>query len=167
MPTERREAMVPDLSAILEGLAKAKVRFILVGGLAAVVQGAPITTMDVDILHDRSSENVARLSKYLKSIGAIYRRPDDKVQEPRASDLAEMGHRLLTTRLGPLDALTFIEDGKTYEDLFSNSVEIELRGHKIHVLDLRTMVELKKNSTDPGDRQRLPVLMETLRQSEE
>ena len=37
-----------DLTAIIEGLLKAGVKFILVGGLAAVVQGAPVTTMDVD-----------------------------------------------------------------------------------------------------------------------
>ena len=30
-----------DLSAIIEGLINADVKFILVGGLAAVVQGAP------------------------------------------------------------------------------------------------------------------------------
>jgi hypothetical protein len=40
--------MKADLGEIVEGLSRAGVEFILVGGLAAVVQGAPITTMDVD-----------------------------------------------------------------------------------------------------------------------
>ena len=73
MPT-RKEMTGPDLSAILEGLIKADVNFILVGGLAAVVQGAPITTMDVDIVHNRSSENIVNLLAFLKSIGAFHRR---------------------------------------------------------------------------------------------
>ena len=51
MPTSRRKPMNPDLSAILEGLTKAAVEFILVGELAGVVQGAPVTTMNVNILH--------------------------------------------------------------------------------------------------------------------
>lgn len=52
MPTSNKEkATGPDLSAILEGLIKADVKFILVGGLAAVVQGAPVTTLAVDIVH--------------------------------------------------------------------------------------------------------------------
>jgi hypothetical protein len=46
-------------------------------------------------------------------------------------------------------------------------VEIEFRGHTVRVLDLKTLVELKRASTDPRDRQRLPVLEETLRQVEE
>lgn len=44
------------LSSILEELIKANIKFILVGGLAAVVQGAPITTLDVDIVYDRTSK---------------------------------------------------------------------------------------------------------------
>ena len=56
MPTSSKESTGVDLSALLEGLLEADVKFILVGGLAAVVQGAPITTMDVDIVPDRSSE---------------------------------------------------------------------------------------------------------------
>ena len=48
----RGKRIAPDLSAILEGLLQADVEFILVGGLAAVVQGAPVTTFDVDIVHN-------------------------------------------------------------------------------------------------------------------
>ena len=52
MPTSSKKSTGVDLSALLEGLLEAGVTFILVGGLAAVVQGAPITTMDVDIVPD-------------------------------------------------------------------------------------------------------------------
>jgi hypothetical protein len=38
--------------------------FILVGGLAAVIQGAPVTTMDVDVVHSQSPENIARLLSF-------------------------------------------------------------------------------------------------------
>jgi len=153
-----------DLSAIIEGLIKADVKFILVGGLAAVVQGAPVTTMDVDIVHNRSSDNISKLFTFLKSIDAIYRRPDNKIIVPKEEDLSGMGHSLFSTRLGPLDVLAFIEQEKTYEDLFKHTIEIEFRGHTIHVLDLKTLIELKKKSKDPKDKQRLPVLEETFRQ---
>ena len=156
----------PDLSAILEGLARADVRFILVGGLAAVVQGAPVTTMDVDIVHDRSSENVSKLFRFLESIDAVYRRPDEKIVLPNESDFTAMGHMLLSTRFGPLDILSFVENDKTYEDLVGHTVKVKFRGHSIQVLDLRTLVELKRSSNDPAERQRLTVLEETLRQLE-
>ena len=110
MPTSSKEMTGPDLSAVLEGLIKADVNFILVGGLAAVVQGAPVTTMDVDIVHNRSSENIIKLLAFLKSIGAFHRRLDDKVIEPTERDISGEGHALFSTRLGPLDVLAVIEE---------------------------------------------------------
>jgi len=152
-----------DLSAILEGLLESDVQFILVGGLAAVIQGAPVTTMDVDIVHNRSSENISKLITFLKSVDAIYRRPDDKVIEPNEKDISGMGHFLLTTRFGPLDILAFIEQKKVYADLLEHTVEIKFRNRIIQVLDLKTLVDLKKMSKNPKHKQKLIVLEETLR----
>ena len=166
MPTRSGKPTGSDLSSVLEGLIKADIEFILVGGLAAVVQGAPVTTMDVDIVHKHSSENIAKLLGFLKSIDAFHRRPDDKVIRPKERDISGMGHALFTTRLGPLDVLAAVEEGRTYENLIEYTVEIEFRGHTVRVLNLKTLVELKRTSRDPKDRQRLPVLEETLRQLE-
>ena len=95
MPMRSKEkAHGPDLSAVLEGLIDAEIKFILVGGLAAVVQGAPVTTMDVDIVHQRSSENIVKLLSFLKSIRAIHRRLDDKIIEPTEQDISGDGHAL-------------------------------------------------------------------------
>ncbi len=137
MHTSDKKTTDTDLSSILEGLIKADVKFILVGGLAAVVQGAPVTTMVVEIVHTRSSENISKLFAFFK------------------------------TRLGPLDVLAFMEEGKTYEDLLNYTIEIEFRGYTIHVLGLKMLIELKKTSKDPKEKQRLPVLEETLQQLEE
>ena len=167
MPTNGREKTGADLSEILDGLLKADIKFILVGGLAAVVQGAPVTTMDIDILHCRSYDNIVRLLEYLKSIDAVHRRPDDKVFEAREEDISGMGHALFKTRFGPLDVLGVVEGGKTYEDLLDYTVEIEFRGRQVHVLTLEMLIDLKSASKEPGDLQRLSVLEETLRQIKE
>jgi len=167
MPTGGKRPTGAGLSEILAGLLEARVDFILVGGLAAVIQGAPVTTMDVDIVHSQSAENIARLLPFLKSVEAVYRRLDEKQIEPRERELLGRGHVLLATRIGPLDILAVIEGGRSYEDLLEHTVDIGFRGHSLRVLDLKTLVELKKTSTDPKDKQRLPVLRETLRQLEE
>lgn len=164
MHSSSRKPIVADLSAILEGLKKADVKFILVGGLAAVVQGAPVTTLDVDIVHSRSSDNINKPFKFLKSIDAIYRRPDDKIIAPQEEDFSGLVHALFTTRLGPLDVLAVIEEGKNYEDLLGHTIEIEFRGHKILVLNLKTLIDFKRTSKDPKHKQQLPVLEEALRQ---
>jgi hypothetical protein len=167
MPTGGRKPTSASLGKILEGMLEAEVDFILVGGLAAVIQGAPVTTMDVDVVHRQSPENIARLLAFLKSVDAVHRRLDNKLIEPKERDLSGKGHVLLTTRIGPLDVLAVIEGGRSYEDLLDHTVEIDFRGHTLRVLDLKTLIELKKTSTDPKDKQRLPVLKETLRQLEE
>ncbi|MFZ5995200.1 MAG: hypothetical protein ACOYU4_09455 [Thermodesulfobacteriota bacterium] len=100
MPTGSGKPTGADLSAVLEGLIKAGVEFILVGGLAAVVQGAPVTTMDVDIVHNQSSENIARLLAFLKSIDAFHRRPDDKLIRPKKGDIS--GMRLAPLKFTPM-----------------------------------------------------------------
>ena len=150
MPTNNSEKTShPNLGALLEGLLRAKVDFILVGGLAAVVQGAPITTIDVDIVHDRSLENIGKLLSYLSSIDAFHRRPDEKIILPAKYDIMGDGHTLLSTCFGPLDVLSVIEEGKTYEQLIEHTVNIPFRGHTLKVLDLETMIQLKKILTSP------------------
>ena len=49
MPSRKKNLQAADLSALLKGLSEAGVEFIVVGGLAAVAQGAPVTTFDLDI----------------------------------------------------------------------------------------------------------------------
>ncbi len=45
----------------------------MIGGLAAVLQGSPVFTQDVDICPDRSHENLVRLSRALSSVEARIR----------------------------------------------------------------------------------------------
>ena len=61
------------LTTLLAKLAAAGVDFVLVGGLAAVAQGAPLTTHDIDIVHRRAPENVDALFAFLSSANARYR----------------------------------------------------------------------------------------------
>ena len=48
---------------ILRRLAAGKVDFIVVGMAAGVLRGAPVTTVDLDIVHLRDAENVSRLKE--------------------------------------------------------------------------------------------------------
>jgi len=69
----RRHPSAADLSALLAQLCDAGVEFIVVGGAAAVIHGAPITTNDLDIVHQRTPENVARLLGLVLRLDAIMR----------------------------------------------------------------------------------------------
>jgi hypothetical protein len=139
---------------------------VLVGALAAVAQGAPITTHDVDVVHARTRENVARLIAALSRLNARYRgRPVSSPPEPAA--LAGPGHSLFVTDLGPLDCLGAIEGGMGYDDLLPFSILIDLDGRPLTVLGLETIVRIKRGSSAPKDRLVLTVLEETLRRSQQ
>ncbi len=52
---------LPDFRETLEVLDRNRVECILVGGVAAVLQGAPISTLDTDIVYRRTADNIERL----------------------------------------------------------------------------------------------------------
>jgi hypothetical protein len=84
--------MVHDSRRILFALVEAKVDFILVGGLSAVVRGAPITTLDLDLVHSREPENIGRLLVVLESFDAMFRMQRERRLRPSRSILAGRGH---------------------------------------------------------------------------
>jgi hypothetical protein len=155
-----------NLASILERLLEAKVDFILVGGLAAVAQGVPLATFDVDIVHRRSEENIQALLKVILSLDGRYRRPDDKILHPKADDLRSSGHILLATDLGPLDVLGAIEHGWGFDELLEGSVEIEFRGFMMRVLSLATLLELKRDAKEAKDVKSRAIIEETLKKRE-
>ena len=60
----------PRFAELVALLAEHGVEFIIVGGVAAVLQGASLTTFDLDVLHRRTPENVDRLLRALARLGA-------------------------------------------------------------------------------------------------
>ena len=154
-----------ELTTLLSKLAAARVEFVLVGGLAAVAQGAPITTHDVDIVPKRTAANIDRLLEFLVSIDARYRgRPSHEVLRPRRAALLGPGHSLLLmTNLGPVDVLGATEKGGNFEELIGHAIEIDVRGSPVNVLGLPMLIELKRGAKHPKDQYTLVVLEETLR----
>jgi hypothetical protein len=89
---------------ILAALTAAEVEFVVVDMTAGILHGAPVTTLDLDVVHGRSPENVARLLRVLVALDATYRH-DARRLRPQESHLTGPGHQLLTTALGDLDCL--------------------------------------------------------------
>ena len=94
---------IPDFLEILKILAKHKVDFIVVGGVCAVIHGAPVTTFDLDMVHSRSQDNLSRLVSALRELNAYYRGRGDQQLRPELSHLSSPEHQLLMTKFGPLD----------------------------------------------------------------
>ena len=149
--------------SLIEILAQHEVEFIVVGGVAATLHGAPISTFDLDVVYRRSSENVARLTGVLDDLDAVYRDPGGRRIRPDASKLKTLRIHLLRTRLRPLDLLYSIGDGATFEDLVGKSVLMKVGAVTFRVLDLPAIILSKQQADRPKDRAALPILEETLR----
>jgi len=53
--------MAVDLAQVIPALVRAKVDFILIGGMAAILHGSARVTFDVDIVYSRTRENIERV----------------------------------------------------------------------------------------------------------
>ena len=144
-------------------LRDARVEFIVVGGLSAILNGAPVTTFDLDVVHSRDPQNVARLLSALETVDAIYRIQPERRLRPAASHLESAGHQNLITRYGPLDLLGAIGNGLSYADLVPHSAEKDLgEGFRCRVLNLEMLIALKEELGGEKDRAVLPILRRTL-----
>ena len=147
---------------ILRKLADHGVDFIVVGGVAAVVAGAPVNTFDVDVVHSREAANIARALNALADLGAHYRLHPKRLM-PNESHLASPGHQLLMTEFGALDLLGTVGKGLTYADLLPNSSMREISaGLFVRVLNLETLILLKEEAGRDKDLAVLPTLRATL-----
>ena len=141
------------------------VRYVLIGGLAAVLQGSPLATVDADICPDSETGNLRRLASALEELDARIRTPDAEagVPFPRESAFLKNVQMLnLVTRFGDLD-LSFRPSGtEGFADLASHASEIGIRSVKVSVASLEDVIRSKEAADRPKDRRTLPVLRQLL-----
>ncbi len=151
---------------ILIELVDAEVELIVVGGLAAVLQGAPVVTFDLDIVHRRTPENVDRLLEVLLRGGAYHRLDLANRRLPPTRDaLFGHGHLNLAVRDAKLDVLCEIDPHAGYDELIAHTEAVPLRGRTLRVLGLARLIEAKAAAGRPKDRMALPILIATLEAS--
>lgn len=152
--------------AVLRTLAEHEVDFIVVGGVAAVLRGAPINTFDLDVVHSTDSENVDRLLAALSELQAVYRFQPELKRRPDSTHLRSPGRQLLMTTFGPLDLLGSIGKGRTYPDLLGASSEFDIGdGIRVPVLRLEAQIAVKEETGGEKDLAALPILRRTLEES--
>lgn len=150
-------------AAILRALREGGVEFILAGGVAAVLHGAPIQTFDVDIVHARGAANIMRLLAVLESLDAVFRAQPERRLKPSIEHVSGPGHLNLFTRYGPLDVSGTIGRDLAFENLLPHSSELDVDdGMRVHVLDLETLIAIKESIGGEKDRLALPILRRTL-----
>lgn len=150
---------------ILRTLDRHGVRYIVVGGLAAVIHGSAHVTTDVDIVPLEGKENLERLSAALKELHARIRvagEPDGVPFDHSADSLARVRIWNLQTDHGDLD-VTFEPSGTTgYDDLRRDAVRVTIGGVDVDVASLADVIRSKEAAGRERDRAALPALRELL-----
>jgi hypothetical protein len=156
----------PDFGCLLRILVEHGVDFLVVGGVGAILQGATLSTFDLDIVHSTEPANITRLLAALGDLNAFYRAQPEKRLRPAQTHLSSPGHHLLMTSLGPLDVLGSIGKGRRYQDLLPHASEMTIgEGVLIRVLNLETQIAVKEEIGQEKDLAALPFLRHALEES--
>lgn len=141
----------PSFRQILERLDEYGVEYVVVGGVAAVLRGAPVTTFDFDALVKVDRANAERLVDALRALDARYREHPEGL-EPTLEDVLAGGHLLLMTNGGPLDILGHLTGGKRFEDVADESPRLAIGELSVRVLGLEALIAEKETLGRPKDR---------------
>ena len=135
---------------VLESLLRHRVRFMLVGLSAAVLQGAPVVTQDIHLWFENLND--PRLIPALRAVDAAYLSPFD-MNPPM---LAGAGTELF-------DVVVTMSGLGEFRDEQKHALNLPLGRHRLKVLGLARILASKEAANRPKDRLVIPVLRNTLR----
>jgi hypothetical protein len=154
-----------DPEAMIAILNKHRVRYVVIGALAAIAQGYPLNTGDLDVTPAREPGNLEGLADALRELEARLRVPGspEGVEFPIDPNyLGDVDSWTLRTRHGDLDLL-FTPSGTTgYKDLHRNSIVIDVGNGQAEMAALLDIIRMKEASGRPKDLAQLPALRQTL-----
>ncbi len=151
--------MTACLEEVARLLAEHGVRYILIGGWAAILHGAARSTNDVDIVYARDADNIHRLVEalgpwqpYLRGAppGLPFRWDESTVH-------AGLDFKL-TAAHGEIDLLGEVTGGGPYEQLLPFSQTVTAFGVPLRVVTLERLIHLKRAAGRPRDMQAIAEL---------
>jgi hypothetical protein len=154
-----------DPQKMLSVLTREGVKFVLIGGMAAILHGDVGVTVDLDVVPDREASNLARLARALRTLGARIRtegEPEGLAFDCSPQFFANLSPEAIvnmTTKAGDLD-VTFCPSGtQGFRDLRRDAIEIEA-AERLHILvaSLSDIIRSKEAAGREKDRLALPRL---------
>lgn len=148
-----------DIEKLIAQLAEKKVKFVIIGGVAASIHGSAQVTLDLDICYARDEDNLKRIVEAIAPLRPRLRGAPQNL--PFLWDQATLRQGLnftLTTDWGDLDLLADVPGVGTFEHAQSASARVLLFGVRCAVLSLPALIAAKRASARPRDLNALPEL---------
>jgi len=155
---------------MLRVLTDQRVKYVLIGGLAATLHGSPLRTGDVDICPASTADNLERLAAALRAMAPRIRSADTADGVPFACDATFLRNNELLnliTTFGDLDVCFRPAGISGYEELRRNAVELALDDLVVPVAALVDIIRSKESANRPRDRAMLPTLRALLERSKQ
>lgn len=148
-----------SFQSMLGSLVHARVKFVLIGGVAAAAHGSTFLTNDLDICYDAAHANVKRLAALLASWEAYPR----GIERGLPFYMDERTFRTtpimtLDTREGAIDVHDRVEGVGGYREIHERSELFPVFGLRLRVLGLRALIDAKRAAGRPKDLAQLPEL---------
>jgi hypothetical protein len=144
----------PILARIAELLERHRLEAILVGNAGAAVQGAPVTTVDIDFFFRKTPVNIGKLKKIARELDAVIMRPFYPVlgifRLSRDSDNLQV------------DFMAEMDGVRSFEGLRSRSTLVPFGAASLSVASLADIIKSKKAAGRPKDLAVLYVLEKAL-----
>lgn len=154
-----------DPERIVTTLAAHGVRYVLIGALAARLQGFPRLTAHAQVTPARDSANLGRLAAALRELDARVftdNVPEGLTFDCSAATLARAGLWNLVTSAGRID-VAFVPSGtEGYDDLLEGAVPFDVYGVELLAAGLADIIRSKEAAGRPQDRQDVLILREIL-----
>src|SRR5271166_4825386 len=148
----------PILVSVARALREQKLEAVLIGNSGAAIQGAPVTTLDIDFLIRKTPANITKLKRLAVSLGAVVFTPFYPVSGffrlTRDDDALQ------------LDFMTTIHGIRSFNSVRSRAIAIDIEGETLLVAALADIIASKRAAGRPRDRAVLGVLEATLKQKE-
>lgn len=147
------------LRLLLERLTEAEVDYVLVGGLAVNAWGYLRATRDVDLVPDPSRSNLDKLEAVLHELGGKVEVGDRMLTGSAIRTFLRTGDRtLVLTDLGRVDVLQGLPQVPPYSSLDKRARTVDIDGLRVRVCSLEDLLEMKRASDRPRDRDDLEAL---------
>lgn len=144
---------------VLQALNEAGVRYVIVGGVAVVLQGHARLTADLDLAVDLSPGEAGRAIDALVGMGLQPTAPVDPTEFAHAATrerwISEKGMLVFSLR-DPTDPMRqvdlFTRNPLPFEDLWSRSDVVSIEGLEVRVASISDLIEMKRLAGRPLDR---------------
>ncbi len=137
---------------IFASLERNQVKYLIIGGIAAVYHGVPRATFDLDILIEATPENASHLLKALEEAQmgtAALISPEELLRH----EIVVFEDRVR------LDVQTRTP-GLSFEEAWERRIETEFQGVKLYLVSREDLIRSKKASGRPRDLEDVKILEE-------